>query len=345
MATATLTTVSTLPASIRTPRWLHAVAVLTALMAMPLLFLGAEVTTKQVGMVDQQGLRQPWHLFSLISEKGLGYFADPSNWGLLIEHSHRTVGWVVGICAIVLAVGLGFAQKNRILRWMGIAALLAVILQGLLGILRVNLHLGAPGMSGYPLAGREFALIHGCTAQLVFALLVSVAYLTSSIWDDGFSEGSENIRLRRLSLVTASLIYLQIIVGAVVRHLDSELAPRVHLLVAFGVVAAVTALAWSHWNTRDCDVRLSRPLSLLVVLVGVQLFLGVEAWLSKFATGSLLIQLKPLTEYPDLTRSLHLLVGSVLFACSVVVALRVYLGRIMATQSGAAPLHRLEGAA
>jgi hypothetical protein len=83
----------------------------------------------------------------------------------------------------------------------------------------------------------------------------------------------------------------------------------------------------------------------LLVLVGLQLFLGVEAWLSKFATGSLLIQLKPLTDYPDLTRSLHLLVGSLLFVCSVVIALRVYLGRIMATQSGVPLLRRLEGAA
>src|SRR5712691_7039217 len=118
MATATLTTESVLPAaSAGTPRWLHAVAVATAVAALPLLFLGAEVTTKQAGLVDQQGLRQPWHLFTEVSkgidEHGMRYFAEGANWGLLIEHSHRTFGWLVGMGAITLAVGLGFGQKHR----------------------------------------------------------------------------------------------------------------------------------------------------------------------------------------------------------------------------------------
>jgi heme a synthase len=334
MATAALMSVPTTTPAQRTPRWLHAVAVLTAVLALPLLFLGAEVTTKQVGMADQEGLRQPWHLVSLASEKGVGYFADPSNWGLLIEHSHRTVGWMVGACAIVLAFGLGFGQRRALLRWLGLGALAAVLGQGVLGILRVKYH---------ALAGPEIALVHGCSAQLVFALLVSVAYLTSSAWDHGFDDALADVRMKWLALLTPGLLYVQAVAGAFVRHTESIIAPRVHLLAAFGVVAAASVLAAFCWSSRERALRRwSLPLVLLT-LVAAQLFLGVEAWLTKFTTTSgLTVQLMPLAEHADLMRSLHLLVGSLLFACSVMVALRVYLGNNMATQFGAAP--RPEGA-
>jgi hypothetical protein len=83
---------------------------------------------------------------------------------------------------------------------------------------------------------------------------------------------------------------------------------------------------------------------MLLALIAVQLILGVEAWLSKFTTTAPLVQLTPFIDYPDLLRSMHLLVGSLVFACSVVVALRVYLGRGLAIKSGAALAHRLEGA-
>ena len=85
------------PALSAVPRWLHAWAVLTAVAALPLVLLGAEVTTKQVGMVDDVGFRPPWHLLTAsLRERGLGY---------LIEHGHRLAGFVVGTMAIVLALG------------------------------------------------------------------------------------------------------------------------------------------------------------------------------------------------------------------------------------------------
>src|SRR5262245_26782592 len=49
----------------RAARWLNAWAVLTAAFTLPLLALGAEVTTRRVGMVDRQGFREPWHLIAL----------------------------------------------------------------------------------------------------------------------------------------------------------------------------------------------------------------------------------------------------------------------------------------
>src|SRR4051812_32812404 len=96
------------------PRWLRAWAALTALAALPLVTLGAEVTTKRVGMVDPRGFRAPWHLFTVPSEQ--------LSVGFLIEHGHRLFGFVVGTCCIVLAVGLTIQGRGRY-RWLGWLAL------------------------------------------------------------------------------------------------------------------------------------------------------------------------------------------------------------------------------
>src|ERR1700736_635287 len=118
-------------------RWLHRWALLTACATLPLLLLGAEVTTKQVGMVDQQGFRPPWHMLTVyLQDHGL---VQTRGLGFVIEHSHRLVGFVVGTCIIVLAVGLWRKERRRWVRWLGITALAGVIVQGLLGGFRVQL--------------------------------------------------------------------------------------------------------------------------------------------------------------------------------------------------------------
>src|SRR3954454_4975148 len=95
-----------------TPRWLHWWAILTVCATLPLLFLGAEVTTKGVGMADPVGLRPPWELLQRL--------ADAVGLGLQIEYSHRLAGMVVGTCAIVLAIGLWLAAPGRVARWFGV---------------------------------------------------------------------------------------------------------------------------------------------------------------------------------------------------------------------------------
>src|SRR4051812_9248634 len=116
------------------PRWVHRWALLTVCAALPLVVLGAEVTTKQVGMADPQSVREPWYIFTVpmpeLLERGIGY---------VIEHSHRLAGWFVGICAIVLAWAMATRAPTR-LRWLGLAALFMVSVQGILGIFRVKLN-------------------------------------------------------------------------------------------------------------------------------------------------------------------------------------------------------------
>lgn len=308
------------------PRWLHLWALLTVCATLPLLLLGAEVTTKQVGMVDPVGFREPWHLLKVpLRELGLGF---------VIEHSHRLAGFIVGVCVIVLAASLWFRDPRRWVRFLGFAALAGVSVQGLLGGFRVNLN---------AIMGTNLALIHGCFAQLVFALLVSLALFTSRGWiqESGTEEAAS---LKRWCVLTAALVYFQIVLGAVVRHKDFVLGARAHMLVAFAVLAAVVWLVKLVLEYHGDERWRTRPAWLLAGLLVVQLLLGVEAWMSRFGLAQW-HQTQPLTDQTDVVRTLHFFTGSLLFAGTVVVALQAHRRVAWQAQTEPAPVRQLEGVA
>lgn len=305
-----------------TPRWLHVLAVLTVVATLPLVFLGAEVTTKGAGMSDPVGYRPPWELVQRL--------ADAIGLGLRIEYSHRLAGFTVGICAIALAVGMALFDRRRGVRWMGAVALTLVCVQGMLGKYRVDLN---------ALFGRDLALVHGAFAQVVIAVLVSVALITSRGWVNDSGEAPASAALRRGSLFIAVLVYSQLILGGVIRHKDFLLGSRLHLVGAFVVVAAVV---WLYRRVRQSERRpgMAFAANLLLGLVGLQILLGIEAWLSRaqafFLPGT------PLPEHADWIRSAHYVLGTLIFATSVVIALKA--NRRSVVLESPAPAHSLEGA-
>jgi cytochrome c oxidase assembly protein subunit 15 len=290
--------------------WLHRWAVLTACATVVLLFLGANVTTLGVGMADTEWPTHPLHLFfasraQLQAMGGLGY---------IIEHSHRLAGYVVGCCVIVLCVWLWLAERRRWLCWLGTAALLGVSIQGILGGLRVlkNARLGV-----------ELATIHGIFAQLVFALLVSIALFTSRRWRvapeaRSVSEGGSLANasgFQRWAVAFSVLVFAQIILGALVRHSHSRLAQRGHILVAFAGAVVAVWLILAAWER---GLRITA--GLLGVLLTAQIVLGVEAWMLRFGSR-VLPELQRVTIGSGMVRTLHFVLGSLVFASSVVLAL------------------------
>jgi heme A synthase len=309
--------------------------VATVCATLPLLFLGAEVTTKQVGMADSQGFRTPQFLLASLAQQ-LREVELP-NLGLVVEYAHRLAGMVVGICAIILAVSLWFS-KRAWLRWLGLAALGAVVVQGLLGKYRVDLN---------ALFGRDLALVHGCFAQLVFGLLVSVAVFTSRGWNAPSlppDHGRDAIRLRRLALATTLLIYVQAVFGAVVRHRDMPYGARVHLATAFAVVTCVGLLIKMALDTHPRPRQLTMFAVCLAGLVGIQVLLGIESWMTRFPSPQW-NQAQPLPVHPELFRSLHYLVGSLLFATSLAITLHAYRRTAVVAEPQPGAIGRFEGAA
>jgi len=315
----------------RGPCWLHWWAVLTVVATLPLLLLGAEVTTKQVGMVDREWPTPPWQLLiSSWRDHGLGY---------LIEHGHRLAGYTVGCCAIVLVVGLWLQEPRRWLRWLGTAALLGVIMQGLLGGFRVLLN---------ALFGPNLAMVHGIFGQMVFALLVSVALCTSRRWavtPDSMQPAEETARLRHWTLLVTVLVVLQLALGALLRHRGSSLGLRGHLLTAFIVVAAVAWLVKTVYEGSPADARLRGTVRLLAILVGLQLLLGVEALIVKLTTGPVVTVSPHWLLSRDLVRSAHVVVGSFILAASVVATLEAQRRTARVLVAPVTAASRLEGAA
>jgi len=335
------------------PRWLHGLAVLTVCAALPLLLLGAEVTTKKVGMVDKEGFRTPWHLFTVSAwQEGVGF---------VIEHSHRLFGFAVGFCSIVLAVGLWRKDPRRWVRWLGVVALAGVSVQGLLGGFRVQLN---------ALLGPELALVHGCFAQVAFALLVALALVTSRGWlreSARPADPADARALRRWCWLAVAVIYLQIVLGAFVRRTETRFAPRLHLLLAFAVVAVVVLAAREIYARHAGRRLLRRTAGVLLVLLAAQLALGLEAWLTRFHTTSAegWSEVKPLLASvprpaagsgwaglfqavfadPGFVRSLHFLAGALLFALAVSATFYAHRGLNLDAARPPAPARRREEAA
>ena len=142
--------------------WLHGYTVLLTVCILILICSGGMVTSKGAGLAVPD-----WP-----NSYGYSMFAFPvSRWvgGVLLEHTHRLAASTVGFLTIILAVWLTAAEPRRWVRNLGYAALGAVILQGLLGGLRVVL------------VADWIGIFHACLAQAFFALAAFIA-LTESRW-------------------------------------------------------------------------------------------------------------------------------------------------------------------
>ena len=144
---------------------------------------------------------------------GYNMFLFPvSQWvgGIFFEHSHRLIASAIGFLTIILAVWLWRAESRRWLRVLGIVALVAVILQGVLGGLRVTM------------LKDEIGIFHACLAQAFLGLLVFIGVASSRSWSA--SKGQLRSALVWLPLATTIAIYAQLALGATMRHQHRDLS-------------------------------------------------------------------------------------------------------------------------
>ncbi len=307
-----------------TSPWLRRWSVLTVCAAVATLGLGSAVTNFKAGMADRAWPTLPTALLSSSPEQ-------LANVPWVIEHSHRLAAYIAGICAVVLAVWLWRTERRRWVCWVGTAAVLGVGIQGLFGGLRVTEHVRW---------GLEFRLVHGCFAPVVLGLLASVAVFTSRAWQSARTTDHDDPQgLWRAARHALALVYLQIVFGVVLRHTYHPLAQRLHLLTAF---AAMGGVVWLVWRLREGERPLRTAGVVLAVLLGLQIILGVEAWMTQFGSGTL-PEMLPVTARRVAVRSAHVLGGSLLFATTLAAALLARREAVNAVDV-AATTARLEGA-
>jgi cytochrome c oxidase assembly protein subunit 15 len=228
-------------------------------------------------------------------------------WGVYIEHSHRLFGALVGVAAIVLAAWIVAADRRRWMKFVGAAALLAVVVQGLIGGTRVLEN------STY------YAAIHGCSGQLVFAFLVAVCVLTGRDWLGADSTRADVSHLRRRAAVTTALIYGQIVAGALLRHFGAGLV--VHAVLAAAVWGHV-AFLFARVERSKADLPwLVAPSRSMAALVTLQVVLGIGAWWMLRPFDGIA---RPVTNLQALARSGHVVNGALLLASSLVLTLRSF---------------------
>jgi cytochrome c oxidase assembly protein subunit 15 len=229
--------------------WLHRFACALAVATLFLVALGSVVTTKGVGMaVPDWPQTYGQNMFLFPYSKWVG--------GIFYEHSHRLVASLVGMLTILLAVWLGFKESRRWLRWLGVIALLAVVFQGVLGGMRVV-------FDRYGL-GTELGIFHAAFAQLFFLLVCSITLFTSPAWNRATTseiDSSTAMQLRRLFAATTVLIFLQVILGAAMRHQHAGLAVP-DFPLAYGKIWPATDDAAIHaYNAHRVETNGELPIT------------------------------------------------------------------------------------
>jgi len=323
--------VSACPHSVRAGTlMLHRFAALVAAATAVLIYAGGLVTSTGSGLsVPDWPNTYGWFMFSFPLDKMVG--------GIWYEHSHRLIASVVGFLILVLAIWLWRAEPRAWVRRLGYMALIAVVTQGVLGGITVLWFLPDP-----------ISIAHAGLAQLVFCLTLTITLVTSAGWRRGHPANDRT--LQTITAITVVATYVQILIGATMRHTGAGLAiPDFPL--AFGHVippswSAGIAIHYAHrvgavvvsslvvataghvlYHHRE-QIELRRPALLLLTMLAMQITLGALTVLSG-------------KQY--VINSLHVVTGAAVLGTSVVLALRAFRPRFAGVLSESSGLRNPVG--
>lgn len=303
-----------------TPIPLRRFTLFVALCTLFLIFAGAMVTSTGSGLAVPD-----WPL-------AYGMVFPPMIAGIFYEHGHRLIAGTVGFLTVIQALWLQRCEPKRFVRVLGWSSLGAVIAQGLLGGLTVKLLL-PPAVS----------IAHAGLAEIFLCINVSIAFFTSKTFQS-LRAMTPAAQLSRAALFLPPVVYVQILAGALVRHLGAGLAipdfplsmgrlvppfastavivNYVHRAGAAVVTVMILTVVASLF--RSGIPRLRRFAFGLLAIVATQIYLGASiVWngaadpaIYHSMTGDAAVHLAKVT-------SLHVVTGAALLATSLLAALAV----------------------
>ncbi len=296
------------------------------------IFAGAMVTSHDAGLsVPDWPSTYGENMFAFPVYKWVG--------GIFYEHGHRLVAFGVGSLTLLLAVWSFFVEKRKWVRVLSYAALGVVIGQGILGGLTV--------LFGLP----DFVSVsHAVLAQSFLILMVVITYSHTREFKMRAEAGDRGSTLWKVAAGVAVLVYLQLIIGAVMRHAGAGLAVMDFPLMAGSVfpplndetVAGINQVrltkAMAPITLSNVVVHIIHRLGGVIVTVGVftllwkvarstevraatkRLVWGLGALvLCQFALGAITV----LSERSPVIASIHVVTGALLLALTVVCTLRI----------------------
>jgi heme A synthase len=289
------------------PNWTSLFARIDAATILLLILAGGVVTSAEAGLavVDwPNSFGYNMFLYPLARMTG----------GIYYEHSHRLLGTLVGITTIVLAIRLQLTARPAWQKRLGWGALALVIVQGILGGLRVtgvftlstNVADVAPSIT--------LAIIHGVVGQLVFGSIVAIAAATSGTWKR-LREAPPVANPRpdiSLNLVLVAMLIIQLLLGALLRHIFWGLSLHIGFAILTLTMLLVVGIR-AYGRSAEYE-PIPRTGGWLMILGGIQLLLGLAAYI----TVGLAAQAASPPAYMVILATVHQTVGAVILAAAVV---------------------------
>ncbi len=298
--------------------WRHRFSLVTAVSVLALVFAGGLVTS------TGSGLSVPdWPL-------SYGQVMPPMEGGVFYEHGHRMAATLVGFLTLVLALWTARVEARSGVRLLAWSALALVVVQGVLGGLTV-LFLLPPAIS----------VAHACLAQTFLCVSVALAYVTSREWLGASAGAPDTAGLRPASTWLAALSFLQLVLGAVMRHIGAGLAIPDFPLVFGGLIPPVATFpVLVHYTHRLGGVATLAAAFWLLARArrhGTRQFGGI----ARILCGLVLLQLAlggatVLTAKHAMTTTFHVAVGAAILGLAFFVSLRAR--RLLLPRGGALPL-------
>jgi cytochrome c oxidase assembly protein subunit 15 len=303
-------------------RALHRFAVICAIATFILIFVGGLVTSTGSALAVPD-----WPLaYGRLVPKLVG--------GVRFEYGHRVVAGVVVMLTIVLATWIAMVERRSWVRKTAFAAAGVIVLQAILGGITVLYLLPLP-----------VAVAHAGTAQALFCLMVAIVLFTNPNFGTGapLEDDGGYPPVTTLATITTAIIYIQILIGAVMRHLGAGLAipdfptsfghwmpPFFSLAIAVnfahrcGAVVVSIFVLWTvarvFTGYRDRPA-LTHPALLLLALLLMQVTLGAMTIWSGRAV---------------LPTTAHVAIGAAVLATSLALTIRIRALRGLASVAEAA---------
>lgn len=247
--------------------WLHRFAVLTAATTFLLIGLGGLVTSHNAGMsVPDWPTTYGYNMFFFPISKWVG--------GVFYEHTHRLLASAVGLLTTILAIWLWANDPRKWMHWLGVTAFLLVVMQGILGGLRVRERMAVLGV------------FHGAVAQTFLVLTCAIVVFTSRRWINFKAAKRDFVPrgLRSHVLWVTILIFLQLLVGATMRHQHAGLSIHDFPLAYHQIWPDTSPEAVARYNAEWSDMVGAQPVTAFQInlqmvhrLMALTIFLGVAA--------------------------------------------------------------------
>lgn len=291
---------------------LHRYAVVCAVATLCLIFIGGLVTSTGSALAVPD-----WPL-------AFGKLIPKLQGGVRFEYGHRVAAAIVSLLTLGLAIMAARTPMRPVVRKLAFIAFGLVIFQAILGGITVLLEL--------PLA---IAVTHAATAQAFFCLIIAIAAITNPLFEQRLNDlDTSGSSLMRLAIVTTAVIYGQILIGAVMRHLGAGLAipdfplsygrlvppfdsgfVMINFAHRCGALLVTVFVLWTVVRTLRAapgDGFVRRPAELLVLLLLLQVSLGAMTIWSGRAV---------------LPTTAHVATGAAVLATSLLLTLRLSVTR------------------